>query len=278
MGAGASIPVEKWSAYRLAAYSNEKSLPIYITKIIDNQQLNGATILNLSEYDIKRFTNKKDKQDELWKHCKMLQRIASRNRGKDISVDDDVQSETSEQSNKRFFDGKLRPPDELFHLPYHLRNIYFTGRETDLEIIQQSFFPEKEDEPLKDKNGKIKLKSFSISGLGGIGKTALAARYAEVMYYEKYKYSGGVYFINGDSQATLHDGYKELATYQLHIKAVRNEKQIDRIINYVHMWFRKHKNWLLIIDNVDEDDAFDALINNRFFSTAKCLWSCYCNK
>ena len=88
MGAGASIPIEKWSAYRLAAYSNEKSLPIYITKIIDKQQLNGATILNLSEYDIKRFTNKKDKQDELWKHCKMLQRIASRNRGKDISVDD----------------------------------------------------------------------------------------------------------------------------------------------------------------------------------------------
>ena len=160
MGAGASIPIEKWSAYRLAAYSNEKSLPIYITKIIDKQQLNGATILNLSEYDIKRFTNKKDKQDELWKHCKMLQRIASRNRGKDISVDDDVQSETSEQSNKRFFDGKLRPPDELFHLPYHLRNIYFTGRETDLEIIQQSFFPEKEDEPLKDKNGKLDKKLF----------------------------------------------------------------------------------------------------------------------
>ena len=24
MGAGASIPIEKWSAYRLAAYSNEK--------------------------------------------------------------------------------------------------------------------------------------------------------------------------------------------------------------------------------------------------------------
>ena len=57
MGAGASIPIEKWSAYRLAAYSNEKSLPIYITKIIDKQQLNGATILK--QQFSKSFKNNK---------------------------------------------------------------------------------------------------------------------------------------------------------------------------------------------------------------------------
>ena len=74
------------------------------------------------------------------------------------------------------------------------------------------------------------MKCFAISGLGSIGNIALAARYAEKMYYDKFKYTGGVYFLNGDNDAVLHNGYIDLAIYQLHIKAAKNEKQIENEI------------------------------------------------
>ena len=266
MGAGASLSVDKWSSHRLSKYASQKNLPTYVTKIIKSKEINGTAILNFSEYDMSRLTNEVGRQKELWKHCKMIQRISSRNRSKNTS-NDDTESQISEHSNRNYIDSRSPPTDELCNLPFHLRNRYFTGRKVDLEILEDAFFHD--DGTGKRCSDGINLKCFAISGLGGIGKTALAARYAEKMYYDKFKYTGGVYFLNGDNDAVLHNGYIDLAIYQLHIKAAKNEKQIDRIISYVHTWFRRHKNWLLIIDNVDENEAFTTLLDNRFFPPIK---------
>ena len=80
MGAGASLSVDKWSSHRLSKYASQKNLPTYVTKIIKSKEINGTAILNFSEYDMSRLTNEVGRQKELWKHCKMIQRISRRNR------------------------------------------------------------------------------------------------------------------------------------------------------------------------------------------------------
>ena len=262
MGTAASI--EKWSFHRLAAYSQQKNLPTYITKHITSNKINGAAILNYSEFDISRFERNEKRKNELWKHCMVLQRAANRHR----SIMDDALSEISGTTDQSSLYESTRPPDELFHLPFHLRNEYFVGRQNDLEIIHTAFHTFHPPRDGKRNEKKHYLKCFALSGLGGIGKTALAAAYAKKAYYERRQYSNGVYFLNAGS---LHESFVQLSIYQLRIKAARNENQIDVIKAYVHTWFRKHKRWLLIIDNVDDEEVFDVLLKERLFPPANCF-------
>ena len=142
---GTASSIHQWSFHRLAAYSQQKNLPTYVTNVISKNKINGAAVLNFSEFDLSRLERNEKRRKELWKHCKMIQRISSRNRSKNTS-NDDTESQISEHSNRNYIDSRSPPTDELCNLPFHLRNRYFTGRKVDLEILEDAFFHDDEKE------------------------------------------------------------------------------------------------------------------------------------
>ena len=79
------------------------------------------------------------------------------------------------------------------------RNEYFTGRQKELESLDNAFqnVTTTKDFP---KGCKKTTKIHGICGLGGCGKSSLAFEYA---WRNLERYSGGVYVINGESDELL---------------------------------------------------------------------------
>lgn len=91
--------------------------------------------------------------------------------------------------------------------------------------------------------------SFSITGLGGIGKTQLALRYAE-LYARDYDYN--VLWINAETQENLAYSFHKLANkLQLIITdSYGVKKDLEEIVDAVYEYFSDRKS-LFIFDNVE---------------------------
>ncbi|KAF2430668.1 hypothetical protein EJ08DRAFT_697146 [Tothia fuscella] len=109
---------------------------------------------------------------------------------------------------------------------------FYTGREKQMAKLKTAF----------EDTTYIGQKRFVIYGLGGSGKTELAIKYAEE-YQDRI---WGVFFVDGSSRKNASGSYSEIAT----IGGVEpNEKAAK-------MWLRtRDLPWLLIIDNVDDDEV-----------------------
>lgn len=83
------------------------------------------------------------------------------------------------------------------HIPI---NVYsrFRGREADLEVIRQALGPDETP---------TKLKSLALYGIGGVGKTQLAARYA----LDSKKHFDTILWIPADSRLALEQGFRDAA-------------------------------------------------------------------
>jgi len=107
---------------------------------------------------------------------------------------------------------------------------YFTGRAAQLAKLEAAF-----GDPTRPTQQR-----FVVYGLGGSGKTELSFRFADG-YRHKF---WGVFFVDGSSQKNASSTYAEIAT----IGGVEpNEKAAK------HWLVTRALPWLLIIDNVDDD-------------------------
>ncbi|XP_070551494.1 uncharacterized protein [Ptychodera flava] len=98
-----------------------------------------------------------------------------------------------------------------------------------------------------------------LNGLGGCGKTEIATRY---VYQEWKKYTGGVFYICGQSNTSIDFGLKKLLmTINIHLDD--DNVTPSHIRRLALVWLHKNKDWLLVID--DADDI--ALIATVFPST-----------
>jgi len=137
--------------------------------------------------------------------------------------------ETSCSSCRRLSTATEGSDFSIWDVPY-LRNPHFVGRGSLLIELRNTF---------RKRNGNIQI----IFGLGGVGKTQLAAEYA---YCHAQSYDQ-VVWLNGESVTSLAMGYTKLARELL----IPNTEMSDHssLVRAVRNWLDQHGNWLVVFDN-----------------------------
>ncbi|MGW1463427.1 tetratricopeptide repeat protein [Streptomyces sp. NPDC002308] len=121
--------------------------------------------------------------------------------------------------------------DGLSNVP---RGTLFVGRSAALDSLDTAFA-----EP-----GGVVLRA--VSGLGGVGKSALAARWATERSTERLRW-----WIGADSAAAVEIGLAALArALQPGLAGLPQELQRERAL----AWLASHEDWLLVLDNVNHPD------------------------
>jgi hypothetical protein len=95
----------------------------------------------------------------------------------------------------------------------------------------------------------------AVSGLGGIGKSTLAARYAAI-------YSGDhavVWWITADTPATIDAG---LAALAVAMQPALSALPLEALVEWALQWLACHNGWLLVLDIVN-DPADSAPLTGR---------------
>ena len=98
--------------------------------------------------------------------------------------------------------------------------------------------------------------SFALHGLGGVGKTQIAIRYA----YQWKTFFDVICWLQANDRDTLVASYVELSRSSdlaaLGAPKFNKELESSRIAQQMKMWFEKEKKlkWLLIFDNADKID------------------------
>jgi tetratricopeptide (TPR) repeat protein len=119
-------------------------------------------------------------------------------------------------------------------IPYR-RNPLFTGRERTLQQIYEGFFVE-----------TTSALPQALCGLGGIGKTQVAIEY--VYRYRDHYHS--IFWARASTRDMLMLDCVAIAE-SLKI-ANKGEQDQEYVIAAVQQWLAENKEWLLIVDNVDE--------------------------
>jgi tetratricopeptide (TPR) repeat protein/DNA-binding XRE family transcriptional regulator len=138
----------------------------------------------------------------------------------------------------------LLDPLPPWHVPYH-RNPFFTGREKVLQSLHRKLIPGVTT---------ALTQSQSISGLGGIGKTQVALEFA---YHFRQEYRA-VLWLQADSYEVLYAACGKLAQ-DLNLPE-EDESDQTRVVEAVRHWLKKHTRWLLILDNVENQEMVDEFL------------------
>ena len=121
---------------------------------------------------------------------------------------------------------------KVFNAP--LRNEFFTGRDSCLAELRRHLANPRS------------IAFVGITGLPGIGKTQTAIEYA---YRFRFHYSA-VLWCRGDSREALIADFLVLATLLRLPQAQDNDREM--VVRSVIAWLETTRNWLLVIDNVDD--------------------------
>jgi hypothetical protein len=143
---------------------------------------------------------------------------------------------------------------DRYKIPFSLRGIplrKFVGRDAQLHQIEQQLQPD-----LAEKRPR---KVLVVRGIGGIGKTKLAARYAQ-LHQDKYS---AIFWMDGSTRDSLKQSFLEAAKripeeqLQASVAAALRTGEFDFevVMRHVLQWLCLPKNWkwLLIMDNVDRE-------------------------
>ncbi|UKZ68843.1 uncharacterized protein TrAtP1_009863 [Trichoderma atroviride] len=117
----------------------------------------------------------------------------------------------------------------------------FFGRESTFEKI---------DQILGQDESTATFRSIALFGLGGIGKSSIAARYIERKMEEK-KYDA-VFWAYGETTASLRQSFTDIA---LRLKLPGAQPNLhNENLQLVQNWFQRTEcKWLVVYDNVEDD-------------------------
>ena len=116
------------------------------------------------------------------------------------------------------------------------RNKRFTGRQKELESLERCLLSENSDH---------KFRMAAICGLGGCGKTTLAAQFA---WEHKPQYEGGVFWFSMEDEEKFESCVNDLAL-RLGLMEKSSDLTLARILTLIS---KQEKLWLIVLDNVDQ--------------------------
>lgn len=134
-------------------------------------------------------------------------------------------------------------------------NKWFTGREKEVNILERCFPP----------GSGSGLKMAAICGLGGCGKTTLAAHFA---WKHKPKYDGGVFWVSMENDRKFENSMNDLAL-RLGILADSFDLTLSKVLECIS---QRKKPSLLVLDDVDQmnlSDQMRKVLSGRWKRQAK---------
>ncbi|HEU5375832.1 MAG TPA: tetratricopeptide repeat protein [Ktedonobacteraceae bacterium] len=139
---------------------------------------------------------------------------------------------------------EITPLPRLWTVPFP-RNPYFTGREEVLLHLHHLLF---------SSHAPDHTCTLALCGLGGIGKTQVAAEYA---YRHAQDYTS-IFWLQAETAEHLRSDLLVMA--DLLDLPEQEEQDQRRIISAVHRWLVSHRHWLLILDNVQAIEEVKELL------------------
>jgi len=134
----------------------------------------------------------------------------------------------------------------------------FTGREEELRNLHEAVQAQE-----NSNESEVILQTTSISGLGGIGKSELARKYAKDHCQD---YDGNVIWIDAETCGTMEESFRNLARDDRLGIPTKNlegkEKTTDSIIKDIYDFFAKRKS-LFIFDNAEKSDDLNKFLPPR---------------
>lgn len=138
-------------------------------------------------------------------------------------------------------------------------NNAFWGRTDVLEKLSEALIPSAISEPSMEHG----LRSFALSGLGGLGKTEIATKF---MLMHKKEFDA-IFWVQADEQTKLEEGFASIAL-TLGLEDAEAAKDQTASTDLARAWLAKPlkdpnasetdpaniARWLLILDNVDEPE------------------------
>jgi pimeloyl-ACP methyl ester carboxylesterase len=146
-----------------------------------------------------------------------------------------------------------------FFIPSASLGDKFIGRDEDLQNLHDQ---------LTALDGKTI--ALAVQGIGGQGKTQLAVEYA-YRYCEHYK---AVIWMSADSPPQIEKSLAELCEAHKLDLPEKVSLEIEARISGALRWLREHSNWLLVLDNVDGDEAKNAVLKRFQGVGGKILITC----
>ncbi|EER38585.1 pfs domain-containing protein [Histoplasma capsulatum H143] len=133
--------------------------------------------------------------------------------------------------------GTLNRP---IYLNIYPRNNRFFGRNDILQAISQQLFPAMA--------GTLRLQSFALYGLAGIGKSQIATEFV----YRSMKMFSAIFWVSASSTEKLFQGFTDIARELNLSKGAAIDDQWA-IVQLVDQWLMSTvEPWLLVLDNADD--------------------------
>ena len=128
------------------------------------------------------------------------------------------------------------------------QNKWFTGRQMEIESLESCLALE---------NSGHYFRMAAICGLGGCGKTTLAAHFA---WEHKPQYEGGVFWVSMEDEKKFDSCVNDLAL-RLGLMADSSDYTLSKILSFIS---HQKKRWLMVLDNVDQPQLSDNMLKVLF--------------
>lgn len=130
------------------------------------------------------------------------------------------------------------------HLPYRSIGSLFKGRDDVLEQLHDSL-------QRCDDTRTTAIPTIALHGLGGVGKTRCAVEYAW-RYADDYS---AVVFVAANSSEAIQQNLADLTRPLILALDANKSHTTEERVAAVLLWLAAHPGWMLILDNVDSEDA-----------------------